>query len=105
MMMIYGMFVFSIPTATYQSLQRSNTWNHVSNNRVGDMPAYQYAGKGEESITLEGSIVTEFGAPMSLTSMRLMADTGKSFPLISGTGKIYCLCLIESLNLLLFFFF
>lgn len=98
MMMIYGMFVFSIPTATYQSLQRSNTWNHASNNRVGDMPAYQYVGKGEDSITLEGSIVPEFGAPMSLTAMRLMADTGKSFPLISGTGKIYGLWVIESLS-------
>lgn len=98
MMMIYGMFVFSIPTATYQSLQRTTTWNHASNNRVGDMPAYQYVGKGEDSITLEGSIVPEFGAPMSLTALRLMADTGKSFPLISGHGKIYGLWVIESLN-------
>ena len=35
---------------------------------------------------------------MSLTAMRLMADTGKSFPLISGTGKIYGLWVIDSLN-------
>jgi phage protein U len=47
MMMILGMFVFSIPTATYQSLQRSTAWNHASNSRVGSMPAYQYVGKGK----------------------------------------------------------
>lgn len=98
MMMIFGMFVFAIPTATYQSLQRSNSWNHASSNRVGDMPAYQYTGKGEDSITLDGSIVPEFGAPISLTALRLMGDTGYSFPLIAGNGKIYGLWVIESLN-------
>lgn len=87
--MIFGMFVFSIPTATYQSLQRSTSWNHASNNRVGSSPAYQYVGKGEDAITLDGSIVPEFGSQLSLTALRLMGDTGKSFPLIAGTGKIY----------------
>jgi hypothetical protein len=51
MMMILGMFVFSIPTATYQSLQRSTAWNHASNSRVGSMPAYQYVGKGRHHHT------------------------------------------------------
>jgi phage protein U len=89
MMMIFGMFVFSIPTATYQILQRSTSWNHASNNRVGSMPAYQYVGKGEDTINLEGSIVPEFGQQLSITALRVMGDTGKSFPLIAGNGKIY----------------
>lgn len=98
MMMILGMFVFSIPTATYQSLQRTNNWNHASNNRFGDMPAYQFTGKGEDVITLDGSIVPEFGSQVSLTVLRLMGDTGKSFPLIAGNGKIYGSWVIDSLN-------
>ena len=98
MMMIFGMFVFSIPTATYQSLQRTTTWNHASNNRVNSMPAYQYVGKGEDSITLDGSIVPEFGSQLSLTALRLMGDTGKSFPLIAGNGKIYGLWILESID-------
>lgn len=98
MMMIYGVFVFSIPTATYQSLQRTTSWNHASNNRVGSMPAYQYVGKGEDSITLDGSIVPEFGSQLSLTALRLMGDTGKSFPLIAGNGKIYGLWILESVD-------
>lgn len=97
-MMILGMFVFSIPTATYQSLQRNNSWNHPSNNRVGDMPAYQFTGKGEDVITLDGSIVPEFGSQISLTALRLMGDTGKSFPLIAGNGKIYGSWVIDSLS-------
>ncbi|ENV09301.1 hypothetical protein F966_01957 [Acinetobacter higginsii] len=98
MMMILGMFVFSIPTATYQSLQRSTTWNHVSNSRVGSMPAYQFTGKGEDTMTLDGSIVPQFGSQMSITALRVMGDTGKSFPLIAGNGKIYGLWVIDSVD-------
>lgn len=98
MMMILGMFVFSIPTATYQSLQRSTAWNHASNSRVGSMPAYQYVGKGEDTITLEGSIVPEFGQQLSITALRVMGDTGKSFPLIAGNGKIYGIWKLDSVD-------
>lgn len=98
MMMIFGMFVFSIPTATYQSLQRSTSWRHASNSRVGEAPAYQYLGPGEDTITLDGSIVPEFGSQLSLTALRLMGNTGKSFPLIAGNGKIYGLWKLDSVD-------
>ena len=98
MMMIFGMFVFSIPTATYQSLQRSTSWRHASNSRVGAAPAYQYLGPGEDTITLDGSIVPEFGSQLSLTALRLMGNTGKSFPLIAGNGKIYGLWKLDSVD-------
>lgn len=96
--MILGMFPFSIPTATYQQLQRSTNWRHPSNSRVGDMPAYQFLGRGEDTITLEGSIVPEFGSQMSITALRTMGDTGKAFPLISGKGKVFGLYLINDLQ-------
>lgn len=96
--MIFGMFVFSIPTATYQSLQRTTAWNHASNDRVGSSPAYQYVGKGEDGITLDGSIVPEFGMQLSLTALRVMGDTGKSFPLIAGNGKIYGLWKLDEVS-------
>ena len=108
MMMIFGMFVFAIPTATYQSLQRSTNWRHASNSRVGQAPAYQYTGPGEDNITLDGSIVPEFGSQLSLTAVRLMGNTGKSFPLIAGNGKIYGMWKIDSLDetqTYFFFFF
>ena len=98
MMMIFGMFVFSIPTATYQSLQRSTNWRHASNSRIGVAPAYQYTGPGEDTITLDGSIVPEFGSQLSLTALRLMGNTGKSFPLIAGNGKIYGMWKLDSVD-------
>ncbi|MDM1022079.1 phage tail protein [Acinetobacter sp. VNK23] len=98
MMMIFGMFPFSIKTAVYDQLQRSTNWRHASNSRVGEMPAYQFAGRGEDTISLEGSIVPEFGAPMSISALRVMGDTGKAFPLISGTGKVFGLYVLEDLQ-------
>lgn len=98
MMMILGMFVFSIPTATYQSLQRSTSWRHASNSRYGAAPAYQYTGPGEDTISLDGSIVPEFGSQLSLTALRLMGNTGKYFPLIAGNGKVYGLWKIDSID-------
>lgn len=98
MMMIFGVFVFSIKTATYQHLQRKTSWRYGKNERFGDMPAYQFLGRGEDSITLEGSIVPEFGSQLSLTALRAMGDIGKSFPLISGTGKVFGLYKLDDMN-------
>lgn len=53
---------------------------------------------GEDTITLEGSIVPEFGSQMSITALRAMGDTGKNFPLIAGTGKVFGLYHIDDLQ-------
>ena len=98
MMMIFGVFPFAIPTATYQQLVRKTAWRHVSNSRIGDMPAYQFVGRGEDTISLEGSIVPEFGSPMSMSALRVMGDTGMSFPLIGGTGKVFGLYTLNDLQ-------
>lgn len=34
MMMVFGMFVFTLRTAPYQQLQQSQEWRHVKNERV-----------------------------------------------------------------------
>ena len=99
MMMALGMFVFSLKTAAYQELQRQTDWRHASNNRVGAAPARQFVGRGDDSITLPGIIFPELsGTALSLDSLRLMANTGKAWPMVEGTGRIYGLWVIESLS-------
>jgi uncharacterized protein len=89
MMMTLGMFVFSLPTLAYQELQRKTDWKHPSTSRVGARNARQYTGKGDDTITLSGWIAPELtGSVYSLDALRLMADTGKSWILIAGTGRI-----------------
>lgn len=99
MMLALGMFVFSLSTAAYQELQRQTEWRHASSSRVGAAPARQFVGRGEDSITLPGIILPELaGSALSLDALRLMANTGKAWPMVEGSGRIYDLWVIESLS-------
>lgn len=99
MMMALGMFVFSLHTLAYQELQRQTDWRHPSSSRVGTNPARQFAGRGEDAITLPGIILPELaGTPISLDALRTMADTGKAWPLVEGTGRILGIWVIESIT-------
>ncbi|WP_010176311.1 phage tail protein [Pseudomonas sp. PAMC 25886] len=99
MMMALGMFVFSLSTAAYQELQRQTDWRHASNSRIGAAPARQFLGRGDDAITLPGIILPELaGSALSLDAIRLMANTGKAWPMVEGNGRIYGLWVIESLS-------
>lgn len=90
MMMTLGMFVFEVKSLPYQQLQRSTQWRHTSQSRVGQRPAYQYVGPGEDTITLSGTLLPELtGGRMTLDDVRIMADEGKAWPLIEGSGRVY----------------
>lgn len=99
MMMALGMFIFSLETLAYQEFQRQTDWRHGSTSRIGTNPARQYMGRGDDSITLPGVLLPALaGTQLSLDALRYMADTGKAWPLIEGTGKIYGTWVIESLS-------
>ena len=98
-LMAFGMFVFSLETAAYQDFQRQTEWRHGSTSRIGTNPARQYLGRGDETITLQGVLLPALaGTVLSLDTLRTMADTGKAYPLIEGTGRIYGVWVIESLS-------
>lgn len=99
MMMILGMFVFTLKTAPYQQLERENTFRHNKAERVGTAPVYQYTGPDEEPVTLSGTLYPEVtGGDVSLAALRAMAYTGKAWPLIEGTGTVYGMFVITSLK-------
>ena len=99
MMMALGLYVFSLSTTAYQQLQRQTAWRHPSTSRVGALPARQFVGKGDDTITLSGLILPEIsGQRASLDALRLMADSGKAWPLVEGNGRIYGLWIIENLQ-------
>lgn len=90
MMMTLGMFVFETKSLPYQQLQRATQWRHASQNRVGQRPGYQYLGPGEDSISLSGTLHPEItGGRVTLDDVRIMADEGKAWPLIEGSGRVY----------------
>lgn len=99
MMMAIGLFVFGLHTVPYQQLQRQMSWRHPSVSRVGKRPARQFTGPGDDSITLSGVLYPELtGGKISLMALTAMADEGKSWPLIEGTGLFYGLFVIEEVS-------
>jgi hypothetical protein len=99
MMMALGLFVFATSTLPYQQLQRSTSWRHPSNSRLGLRPSRQYLGPGDDNITLSGTLYPEVtGGRISLALVRAMAETGSAWPLIEGSGAFYGLWVIESID-------
>lgn len=90
MMMCLGQFVFQLDTLTYQQFKRRTAWKHPTQSLVGARDASQYLGPGEDTITLDGSVVPEFaGDHLQLDVLRYMANTGAAYALVEGTGTIY----------------
>jgi len=99
MMMALGMFVFSLETLAYQEFQRQTAWRHGKTSRIGTNPARQFMGRDDDTITLPGVLLPALaGTQLSLDTLRYMADTGKAWPLVEGTGKIYGTWVIENLS-------
>lgn len=99
MMMALGLFVFATATLPYQQLQRTTSWRHPSNSRLGLRPARQFMGPGDDSITLSGTLYPELtGGRVSLAMVRAMAETGRAWPLIEGSGAFYGLWVVESID-------
>lgn len=99
MMMALGMFVFSLHTLAYQELQRQTEWRHPSSSRVGTNPARQFAGRGDDTLTLPGILLPELaGSLLSLDALREMANTGRAYPMVEGSGRILGLWVIERVS-------
>jgi uncharacterized protein len=94
MMMCLGQFVFSLSTLAYQDLQRQTSWRHGATSRIGARPALQFMGPGDDTITLPGTILPEFGQRTSLDEIHDMGDTGEPFVLVDGAGRVYGLFVI-----------
>lgn len=98
-LMTLGMFVFDLPSLTYDQLQRSTSWRHPSSDRVGARAAVQFAGPGDDDIVLTGSLAPIVaGDPDSLDRLREMGDSGEAWPLVDGAGRVYGAFVITKLD-------
>ncbi len=99
MMLTLGLFIFQLQTVPYQSLQRDVDYRWPVNNRVGLRPLPQFLGVNEEKITLSGVLMPEItGGKLSLLALNLMADEGKAWPLLEGSGSIYGMFVVNSVS-------
>ncbi len=99
MMLALGLFVFMRQTLPFQTMQRDTEYRWPSNSRIGKRDAFQFLGPGEESITLAGVLYPELtGGTLTLTTLRLMAEEGRAWPLLDGNGLIYGLYVINNVS-------
>ncbi|WP_303703014.1 phage tail protein [Brevundimonas naejangsanensis] len=98
-MMALGLFVFDLPTLTYDQLQRRTSWRHAFGERVGARPAGQFLGEGDDDITLTGRLAPiAFGDAGSLDDLRTMGKSGEAWPLVDGAGRVYGAFVITGLD-------
>ena len=100
MILSLGQFVFSVDTLTFNELQRSRNWSFASNDIAQGRPQYQFTGAGEETISIPFLIYQEhgFGNRQSVDDLAEMADTGAGYVLIDGSGYIYGVFAIDSID-------
>ncbi|ACT06661.1 P2 GpU family protein [Dickeya chrysanthemi Ech1591] len=101
MMLALGLFVFQLQTLPYSTLSRNVNYRWASNGRIGLRPAQQFLGQGNETISLNGVLCPEINgkfSKLSLSALELMAGTGRAWPLIEGSGTIYGMYVVESLQ-------
>jgi len=99
MLLAIGMFDFSIDTALFNQLQRRRNWRHPSGDRVGARAASQFAGPGDDIITLGGLLAPgQIGHAEALDDVALMADAGAAYPLLDGEGYVYGAYVITDLD-------
>lgn len=98
-LMTLGWFPFSLKTAPYQQLKRQTQQRWASNQRVGEAPAYQHLGAGDDVITLSGTLVPELtGGPSNLDVLRSMMAGGKAWIMVSGEGVVMGRWFIENID-------
>lgn len=98
-MMIFGLFVFTQQTIPYQELSRQLNWRHPTNSVIGRLPKTQFTGKESETITINGVLMPSLtGGRLSLGMLELMAEMGKSYPLIGGNFEFFGFFVIESFS-------
>jgi len=98
-LLMLGGFKFSLNTAVFQEMRRMTSWRWPAQERVGQLDALQFTGPGEDTITLPGVIYPDFkGGDTQLDSLREIGDAGKPVRLISATGKILGLWVVQTVE-------
>lgn len=89
-LMSWGLFVFGMDTAPYEAFERTIAWRHADQERFGARSAPQFTGPGETNVTISGKVIPELGNKYtSIDTMTEMADTGASYPLMNGMGRVF----------------
>lgn len=99
-LMSLGQFIFQTSTLAFQQIQRQRAWNYASNDVALGRAKKQFTGAGEDTVTLPGLIYEEygFGQREAIETLASMASTGQGYVLMDGTGFLYGVYIIDSID-------
>lgn len=99
-LMSLSQFIFETSTLAFQQIQRQRSWEFADNAVASGRVKKQFIGVGADVVTLPGLIYEEhgFGQRSSLDELAAMADTGQGFVLMDGSGYLYGVYIIDSLD-------
>ena len=100
MLMCLGQFPFTTDTLTFTEIQRQRSWQYADNAVAKGRKKRQFIGAGDETISLPGLIYQEygFGNRFAIDELAAMADTGQGFVLVDGSGYLYGIFTIDSID-------
>ncbi|MCA8032024.1 phage tail protein [Burkholderia arboris] len=97
--MALGDYRFAISTAAYDSFRRETRWRWPAQERIGREPARQYVGRGDDTITLDGTIYPHFrGGLGQIAAMRAEANLGVPLLLVDGLGYVHDYWCVTSIS-------
>jgi phage protein U len=98
-LMTLGLFVFGMDTAAYDAFSRKMAWRHEESPRFMARAASQFAGPGDDNITIGGRLAPELaGTYGAIETLIEMADTGDGWLLMDGLGRVLGTYKITSLD-------
>ena len=100
MLMSLGQFIFKTDTLTVNEIQRQRAWNYAENSVAVGRAKKQFMGAGADNISLPGLIYEEhgFGKRIALDQLATLADQGEGLVLMDGTGYLYGVYVIDSID-------
>jgi phage protein U len=98
MMLALGMFVFERRTLPYQSMQHSKIIAGRLMTGSANLLLISFSARGKRD-QLAGTLYPAItGGRLSLLAVELMADEGRAWPLIEGTGNIFGMYIVDKVS-------
>lgn len=100
MILSLGQFVFKSDTLLLNELSRARNFSYAKNDVAHGRERLQFTGVGDETITIPFAVfeANGFGKRAAVDELAQMASTGGGYVLIDGTGYIYGVFVIESID-------
>lgn len=97
--MALGPVPFSVPTGTFDEVQRSTRWAIDQPDTLEGMGSPVSRGRESDTMVIRGVAFPGFtGTQNSVERLRELGDTGRSYVLVDGDGNLYGNWMVTAVN-------